>query len=217
MPKPIATWNPARGVWETQAVNMLCVHSELYSETWPTSGSMRSGVAYELPTWVPHTAGSECSSPLGRLFATPTAAIHTGGPPQDSKGKRDLRLDLLPTPTTSDTNGSGKHGDGGPDLRTAAMELLPTPTARDHKGAGWGDQPGRPLSETVLERLGPDSLLATPRASDVGTPGRRASEGFSPPLSQMIFELTGDRTPQPSTAGRACLDVELPPPPSPAA
>lgn len=30
-------------------------------------------------------------------------------------------------------------------------------------------------------------LLPTPRASDTGTPGRRASEGFRPPLSQVLL------------------------------
>lgn len=37
---------------------------------------------------------------------------------------------LLPTPRTSDTNGAGAHGQGGPDLRTA-VTLLPTPTTMD--------------------------------------------------------------------------------------
>ena len=37
---------------------------------------------------------------------------------------------LLPTPRTSDTNGAGAHGTGGPDLRTA-VTLLPTPKAAD--------------------------------------------------------------------------------------
>jgi hypothetical protein len=55
VPKPIATWNPARGVWETDQVNLLCGHSEPYSETWPTSGTTRNGVAYEQPTWEPRT------------------------------------------------------------------------------------------------------------------------------------------------------------------
>lgn len=39
----------------------------------------------------------------------------------------------MPTPRTSDANGAGSHGDGGPDLRTAIAKLLPTPTARDWK------------------------------------------------------------------------------------
>jgi len=35
---------------------------------------------------------------------------------------------LMPTPRTSDTNGAGEHGTGGPDLRTV-VSLLPTPAA----------------------------------------------------------------------------------------
>lgn len=47
---------------------------------------------------------------------------------------------LLPTPRTSDTNGAGAHGEGGPDLRTSAIQLLGTPTARDGKGSGQGER-----------------------------------------------------------------------------
>lgn len=39
----------------------------------------------------------------------------------------DTAGSLLPTPSCSDTNGAGQHGDGGLDLRTA-VTLLPTPT-----------------------------------------------------------------------------------------
>ena len=37
-----------------------------------------------------------------------------------------------------------------------------------------------------LDSLAP-TLLPTPRASDTGTPGRRASDGFRPPLSQALL------------------------------
>lgn len=40
---------------------------------------------------------------------------------------------LLPTPRTSDANGTGEHGTGGPDLRTAVDRLLPTPTTQAAK------------------------------------------------------------------------------------
>lgn len=36
---------------------------------------------------------------------------------------RAVGVDLLPTPRTSDANGAGAHGDGGPDLRTVASTL----------------------------------------------------------------------------------------------
>ena len=53
-----------------------------------------------------------------------TNQLSDGGPRGSSTGwglRSEVRL--LPTPTTSDTNGTGAHGDGGPDLRTAIGDL----------------------------------------------------------------------------------------------
>lgn len=48
-----------------------------------------------------------------------------------ARGHAALSIEhLLPTPTGSDTNGAGQHGDGGLDLRTA-VTLLPTPAVND--------------------------------------------------------------------------------------
>lgn len=47
---------------------------------------------------------------------------------------------LLPTPRTSDTSGTGAHGDGGPDLRTA-VALLPAhaqPPSSEGATSSWG-------------------------------------------------------------------------------
>ena len=44
----------------------------------------------------------------------------------------------LPTPRTSDTNGPGKHGNGGLDLRTA-ISLLPTRTTVDGQAGTRND------------------------------------------------------------------------------
>jgi len=82
MNEPWAMWSPARGVWETAVSNMLCGHLEPYSETWPTSGSMRNGQVYERPTSVPRMAGSGSSSSPGRasaLLPTPQVADAMGG------------------------------------------------------------------------------------------------------------------------------------------
>ncbi|MFJ6566560.1 hypothetical protein ACIQNU_04020 [Streptomyces sp. NPDC091292] len=67
----------------------------------------------------------------------------------------------MPTPRTSDTNGAGVHGTGGPDLRTA-ISLLPTPAARDWKSgeSNLMDRNSRPLNEVVV------NLLPTPTASN---------------------------------------------------
>ena len=85
------------------------------------------------------------------LFATPADAEHNGwsastlgrgvGPSQGERGVLQPQgppsdpLTLLPTPQTSDTNGPGEHGTGGPDLRTA-VSLLPTPRATDGTKGG---------------------------------------------------------------------------------
>jgi hypothetical protein len=65
-----------------------------------------------------------------------------------------------PTPRTSDTNGSGEHGDGGPDLRTAVSRWA-TPTARDWKNEepDQSQEHAPPLGRQVLR-------WATPCVSD---------------------------------------------------
>lgn len=81
-------------------------------------------------------------------------------------------LTLLPTPRSSDSNGAGEHGTGGPDLRTV-VDLLPTPTVNDAGNVGGASQFDRntvPLSH---------ALLPTPRATDgtKGGPNQRGSSG----------------------------------------
>jgi DNA (cytosine-5)-methyltransferase 1 len=96
---------------------------------------------------------------------------------------------LPPTPRTTDTNGAGRTESlqGGDDLRTA-IAMLPTPmSARsgNNRGgaAGREGQPVRPSLDSVT------ALLPTPRASDIGTAGRRSSEGWRPQLGQAIQSL----------------------------
>lgn len=66
---------------------------------------------------------------------------------------------LLPTPRTSDTNGTGRHGTGGVDLRTA-VSLLPTPTAERY-GSNQSPSPGAKV-RPGLDSIG--QLLPTPTA-----------------------------------------------------
>ncbi|OKI49352.1 hypothetical protein [Micromonospora sp. CB01531] len=75
------------------------------------------------------------------------------------------------------------------------MRTLPTPCARDGKGPGH--QHGLP---DLIEPGGTShGLLPTPRASDTGTPGRRAGKGFRPPLSQVLLP-----TPRASDGEKGC-------------
>lgn len=137
MPEPIARWNPARSVWETNESH-ICGHSAVLPGTFPSSGMTRGGLLYQLPTSVPLTDEPGSSSPRG----------------------------LLPTPRVSDTNGPGVHGSGGQDLRTA-VSLLATPTARDWKdGAPVPAVEVNGLLGRQVWALAPDPLLPTPTAMD---------------------------------------------------
>lgn len=51
--------------------SIVCGHSMPYSQTFPASGSMRSGLVFEHPPWVPRMDGSGFSSSRGLLFDTP--------------------------------------------------------------------------------------------------------------------------------------------------
>lgn len=61
MAAPIASWNSQRDVWETDQGDLISGHLVVFSETFPTSGSMLSGTAYALPTSEPATDDSGCS------------------------------------------------------------------------------------------------------------------------------------------------------------
>ena len=65
---------PATGLWG----------SIEFSETWPRTGCMSDGRAYELPTWVPATAANECSS----LLPTPEANTASNGGSQHPAKRR---------------------------------------------------------------------------------------------------------------------------------
>ena len=147
LPMRLAVWNRARSVWETGQMQFLCEHSVPFLATWPTSGMTRSGQAFELPTPELHTGGSASS-----LLRTPVAAEGSGGAKSPATSHqvmlRDQVTEMLPTPRTSDTNGAGEHGTGGPDLRTV-VSLLPTPQVADVTG-GHKTRSGARSNEMLL-------------------------------------------------------------------
>jgi len=91
-------------------VNLLCEHWELFSETWPTSGTMRNGRVSELPKREPLTNDSEYL-----LLRTPAASeAERGHQPEEKARARGGQVTLsgqinymkpanLPTPTVADT------------------------------------------------------------------------------------------------------------------
>ena len=85
MAAPIASWNSQRDVWETDQGDLISGHLVVFSETFPTSGSMRNGTVYARPTWVPATDDSACS-----YLPTPTSS-DTNGVGAHGTGGLDLR------------------------------------------------------------------------------------------------------------------------------
>ena len=151
--QPTLSWNTARGAWERAGtVNLLCEHSELFSETWQTSGTMRNGKVYELQTQVPRTDVSESS-----LLRSPTASQGEGGALGEkvarergnTVGIRDQAMDIakangekvtrLPTPVVADAYTGGlkssqqKDGSMHSIALPHAIAMLPTPNTMEHR------------------------------------------------------------------------------------
>lgn len=96
------------GTWVTNQADLFSEAGwELYTETWPRSGCMRDGQAFELPMLVPPTIGSESSS-SSRLPTPKASDGNRGACPSESRRKSpNLEATLtsmahLPTPTASD-------------------------------------------------------------------------------------------------------------------
>ena len=131
-PRPLARWNPTRDVWEQETLqdSLFSEPSDVYSATWPRSGSMRSGAVYEQPTSAAVTDATESSfSPGKELLPTPTAYLGSCGGAQPPEKRRagghqvhlhDVILHLFPTPTAKDW----RDGEETPTAETPANSLL---------------------------------------------------------------------------------------------
>jgi hypothetical protein len=165
---------------------------------------MRSGACFAHPTWEPPTVESACSS----LLPTP-AAQEPGGTLEQyharlrkADGREptfaplSMTVQLLPPPRTSDTNGAGTHGDGGPDLRTA-IALMPTPRVA-------ASRTGR--SAVTISSSAPSIEQAIEIAQ-----GRLPREFAT--WDELPASWHGDRTSPLSDDGRLSLDDPPPRPP----
>ncbi|MER7167273.1 DNA cytosine methyltransferase [Micromonospora sp. NPDC000207] len=185
---------------------------------WPPSGISRAGLVWPLPV-------DTCGDNGVDLLPTPRTSDTNGAGAHDSGGP-DLRpvVSLLPTPTAGERRGrhtspetAAQRMESGRRNLEDAIALLPTPRVsaiRTGRSAILNSA-SSPSIEQALELArgevprelqsldeAPASWhpLPTPRATDTGTPGRRASEGFRPPLSQVILPMFP--TPTARVAGR---------------
>lgn len=149
-----AYFDPASSSWKTYQV-CLVEEWETFSETWPPSGIVANGKAFQRPPLVPRTSvtgsfwlptpalsmGSNTTmrghgtTYRGRMLTwpTPSASPEKMGWPRKGGTGRDLqaavRGEMFPTPTQADgMGGPGSSGrDGGPNLRTTVGgQLNPT-------------------------------------------------------------------------------------------
>lgn len=128
------------GNWTTPQRDLLNPHGlAAFSETWPRSGSMRSGTAYRLPPLAPLTFGTGFGS--SPFVPTPTAGD------AKSSGSRNLE-------------GSKEHA--GVSLTdyvrfgnsNTPRKMVPTPQAHDHRSGKGFDPSGRGHSPQLRHLTG---------------------------------------------------------------
>lgn len=218
--QPTLIWNPVRGVWEKLGmVNLLCEHSELFSETWPTSGMTQNGQVFELPMQVHHTTDSEFSS--SPILRTPAASeAERGHQPEDKSRARGGQVTLsgqmmtyFPTPNTMDhlpartpEQKAANKGKGGyANVReTVVNDLLPTVTTQDGKntaGPSQFDRNTKPLnveaviaSQTNWGKFEPairrwEEVIGRPAPAPTKPDGKEGSHRLSSAFTEWMMGL----------------------------
>ncbi len=151
---PFAWFDQRARCWRTWQ-RCLVEGWEIFSGTWPRSGMMRNGIAYQRAPLVLLTRGTAS----GFLLPTPEAS-NTKAIALRSAG-RSPRSFLAPLPTPTAKLGDPKRGMPSPELAAKrwaqgrrnledAVAMWPTPTSRDWKSSSMGKQGNaRPLSEVA--------------------------------------------------------------------
>ncbi len=116
-PELLANFDPTSCSWRT---SQLCLDGdlELFSETWPRSGMMQNGTAYQLPPLVRLTAGTDSG-----LWQTPVAddSVEREKGKWNSRGEPKLsaQVKMWPTPQASDNRDRGNLSSGAVQRRRA--------------------------------------------------------------------------------------------------
>ena len=134
----LARYNQFLSLWKTPQCSLL-EDSDVFSETWPRSGTMRNGCAYQRQSVERRISATESGYSLPTPTCNPEAPnknANTNGPKnllEVANGKWDH---LWPTPTQ-------KGMDGGSNSRKAAKDrgMWPTPCASDNRDRGNASTP----------------------------------------------------------------------------
>src|ERR1700722_3397119 len=140
-PVSLARYDPEDCCWRTRSVSLLSMKALTLaesSETWPRSGTMRSGIAYRLPPLTHPT--SVIASGSSQLWPTLHGASpdgKTNGPRWNELG-RAVNQSLVTTPMArswKDRGCTAEYRRKSPSLASLVMRgLLPTPTASRRSG-----------------------------------------------------------------------------------
>jgi hypothetical protein len=184
-PELLARFDRATCSWKTSQYSLLGGLTE-FSETWPRSGLIANGTAFQLPPLALRTFEIESG-----LLPTPSAESYGtnqgGGMGRVGPVRPSLetmaRKGLWPTPTAEDGESKGmsakRLAERAPDnLATAVRKLWPTPTAGDAKDSGSRNtamsnaHPGVSLTDAVRADGGRGRVWPTPTARDAETPAK---------------------------------------------
>jgi hypothetical protein len=156
-PVLLANFDPASSLWRTSQTCLVALLNGQedglgeFSETWPRSGMMRNGIAYQLPPLVPLTDATACGS-----WPTPaTRDHHAQGATMNTKARSaslatvvQKMPHLWPTPT--------KHNAKETNAPSEALRNTPTLAAQvgGHLNPTWVEWlMGFPLGHTDLQHL----------------------------------------------------------------
>jgi hypothetical protein len=153
-PVLLAKYDPDSRSWRTSQCSLLESEGDgfsVFSETWPRSGLMRNGIAYQLQPLVRLTKGIASG-----LLPTPSAQEAGEIDPENIEGelKPNSRVylkssgrhaqitlnryvKLWPTPHGMSKDGKSNGPSGNELGRAVNQSLLPTPAARDWKDGGY--------------------------------------------------------------------------------
>jgi hypothetical protein len=101
-------------------------------------------------------------TPRATRGASSTETMYALGAERSDEHRTQWQV-LMPTPRTSDTNGPGSHGTGGPDLRTV-VSLLPTPLTTTADGVQELERRVGGRGSTLADEV--EHLLPTPVAAE---------------------------------------------------
>jgi len=150
----LANFDPALSSWKTSQ-RCLVEGWETFSETWPRSGMMQNGTAYQLPPLVPLIDATESG-----LLPTPAASDFKGSPTGPALQKRQemtrgVRLEeylfrqQLPTPSAGSSHTVGRLDEWG-----GANPFRGTPVGKLHLSPLFVEEiMGFPIGHTACEPL----------------------------------------------------------------